>query len=143
MRALIDAEGSIIHHSDKAKGQIFDVFKDFAHVKGRSCASLAFSIESKDCPFDDEVRKKHVRCDLKFGGYFMRDIGDNKCKATYVVCMDLKGWIPPIASNLILPQQASNVLKVKALIERLLQKMYTTPRPKEEQKETKSTTGAD
>eukprot|EP01084_Bolivina_argentea_P159917 278534_1 len=123
MRSIVDNEGHIIHQTEDDKPQVMDVSNGFAKMEGRSSVCLGFSIESEECPFEDVVQKQHVRCDLQFGGYYFQNIGDNKCKATYLVCMDLKGWIPTWFSNIILPQQSKNILTMKRYIESLMKKM--------------------
>ena len=93
-------------------------------MERRSSVCLAYSVgtqqDEEPLPFVDRVRPKHSRCDLKIGGYHFRKIGDRKCEVTYLVCIDLGGWIPNWISNLILPQQGKNVLRLKEYIENLL-----------------------
>lgn len=154
MRALVDDQDRVIrHHIDcdsdddtKCKNvkrvhsekQIFDLFKEYTPMARRSSVCLAFSVGTKEderpLPFEDRVRPKHARCDLKIGGYLFRSIGDNQCEVTYLVCMDLGGWIPKWITNLILPQQGTNVLRLKEYIEDLLERSKNTY-PEEEAEE--------
>eukprot|EP01084_Bolivina_argentea_P096020 172620_1 len=117
IRSLIDNKGNIINNLE-----IFNIENKFK-MKGRSSVCLGFSIKSDECPFEDIIRNKHVRCNLKFGGYYFQSIGNNKCRAIYLVCMDLGGWIPAWFTNVILPQQSKNILKMKDYIDNALQKM--------------------
>eukprot|EP01115_Flamella_aegyptia_P014368 TRINITY_DN812_c0_g1_i1.p1 TRINITY_DN812_c0_g1~~TRINITY_DN812_c0_g1_i1.p1 ORF type:complete len:214 (+),score=65.86 TRINITY_DN812_c0_g1_i1:37-642(+) len=72
------------------------------------------SCEHDDCP----EQKGFVRGEIKASGYHFKPTGDNSCKATYVVQIDPKGWIPTWLVNTVATKQPLILAKVKAVAEK-------------------------
>eukprot|EP01084_Bolivina_argentea_P151838 264979_1 len=82
--------------------------------------TLCYSVD-ETYPFYRGVKAKHVRGELKYGGYVFINLKDNNgtmdtsgCKVCYVVYLDPKGWIPSWVVNLVAPDQG---MVVKGLLE--------------------------
>ncbi|KAL6070528.1 hypothetical protein QOT17_006798 [Balamuthia mandrillaris] len=74
-------------------------YASFRTLEDGTLVFAAFSVEDKACP----PVSSNVRADLLASGFIIRPLQDQegKCHVTYLIQVDLKGWLPGWITNLV------------------------------------------
>lgn len=93
----------------------FCFYNYFSMPDEHTAVSVAWSIQDPACPSSDDF----VRGEILVSGYIARDLPNGEgCELTYVVQVDLKGWLPAWVLNLVAADQADNVTRIADFFKR-------------------------